>query len=294
MTGKALVLGAGGNFGGAVAKALTAAGWQVTRFQRGTDMTAAAQGMDVIVNGLNPPNYHNWARLIPQITDEAISAAQVSGATVLVPANVYPYGIEPGPWGAQTPHRPNTRKGVIRAQMEASYLAAASRGDVRVIILRGGDFLQSDAPNSVMHRVVLPGVKKGYITAFGLPDARRAYAYLPDLARATVGLLNQRATLPAFADVPFAGHVFSMNDLATLIARQIDKPVQIKPFAWWLFRVLGPFWELARELEEMRYLFDHSHSLASGPLAELLPDFKATPLDQIVADHLRYRGLLGK
>lgn len=292
MTGKALVLGASGNFGGALAQSLTAAGWQVTRFQRGTDMTMAAQDMDVIVNGLNPPNYHNWAMLIPQITDRVIAAAQASGATVLVPGNVYPFGIEPGPWGAQTPHRPTTRKGAIRAAMEASFLAAANRGDARVIILRGGDFLQSDAPNSVMHRVVLPGVKKGYITAFGSPDAQRAYAYLPDMARAAVGILNLRATLPAFADVPFAGHVFSMTDLATIIARQTGKPIQIKPFTWWLFRVLGPFWELARELPEMRYLFDHSHSLASQPLASLLPDFKATPLEQIVADHLRYRGLL--
>ncbi len=292
MTGKALVLGAGGNFGGAAAKALAAAGWQVTRYRRGTDMTAAAMGMDAIVNGMSPPNYHNWAQLVPQITRDVLTAARASGATVMVPGNVYPYGIEPGPWAPDTPHRPNTRKGAIRAQMEGAYRAATTKGQARVIILRGGDFLQSDAPNSVMHRVVLPGVKKGFITSFGKPDAARAYSYLPDMARAAVGLLDQRATLPAFVDVPFAGHTFAMTDLARMITGLTGKPIQIKPFAWWMFRALGPFWELARELQEMRYLFDLPHSLAPEPLAQLLPDIATTPLEQIVADHLHHSGVL--
>ena len=44
-------------------------------------------GADVIDNGLNPPNYHNWAKLIPQITADVIAAAKASGATVLLPGN---------------------------------------------------------------------------------------------------------------------------------------------------------------------------------------------------------------
>ena len=93
-----LVLGASGLFGSRAAQAFGAAGWQVRRYQRGTDMTAAAMGADVIVNGMNPPMYHNWAQLIPQITSQVLGAAKASGATVIVPGNVYPYGNQPGPW----------------------------------------------------------------------------------------------------------------------------------------------------------------------------------------------------
>ncbi|MGB3280705.1 MAG: epimerase, partial [Pseudorhodobacter sp.] len=78
MTGKALILGASGGFGGAMAQALGRAGWQVTRYRRGTNMTKAAQGMDVIVNGLNPPKYHNWAKLIPEITADVLGSAKAS------------------------------------------------------------------------------------------------------------------------------------------------------------------------------------------------------------------------
>jgi len=53
-----LVLGASGLFGSHAAQAFAEAGWTVRRFRRGSDMAAAAQGAQVIVNGLNPPKYH--------------------------------------------------------------------------------------------------------------------------------------------------------------------------------------------------------------------------------------------
>lgn len=99
MKREVLVLGASGNFGSRAAEAFEAAGWAVRRYRRGTDMAAAAQGAGLIVNGLNPPNYHAWDRLIPQITSQVLAAARSSGATVLVPGNVYAYGDQPGPGG---------------------------------------------------------------------------------------------------------------------------------------------------------------------------------------------------
>ena len=101
-----LILGASGLFGSHAAAAFQTAGWTVRRYQRGTDMARAAMEADLIVNALNPPKYHNWAKLIPQITGQVIAAAKASGATILVAGNVYVYGIAPGPWGPGTPHHP--------------------------------------------------------------------------------------------------------------------------------------------------------------------------------------------
>ena len=103
MTRTVLILGASGGFGSAAAKAFDAAGWQVQRFRRGSDMTAAAQGAALIVNAMNPPDYHDWARQIPAITASVMAAARASGARVLIPGNVYVYGDQPGPWSASTP-----------------------------------------------------------------------------------------------------------------------------------------------------------------------------------------------
>lgn len=285
MTNTVLVLGANGNFGSHAARAFAAAGWEVRRYQRGTDMIAAAKGVDVIVNGLNPPSYHNWKKFIPEITAQVIAAGLASGATVMVPGNVYVYGDQSGPWGPDTPHRPVSRKGAIRMEMERTYREASAKG-LQTIILRGGDFLDPASKTSIMSMVVLKSLAKGVVTAPGVPTARRAYAYLPDMTRALVQLAEMRKTLPAFSDIPFAGYSFSVEDLRAKLQALSGRPLKMARFAWLPVRMLQPVWELAREMVEMRYLFDTPHSLDPAPLAALLPEFKVTPLDTIIAAHL--------
>ncbi|MDP2061508.1 MAG: epimerase [Phaeovulum sp.] len=294
MVGKTvLVLGAGGNFGGAAAAALAAAGWQVSRYARGTDMGLAARGASLIVNGLNPPNYHAWARLIPEITASVLAAGRASGASILVPGNVYVFGTEPGPWGAATPHRPVARKGQVRAEMEARYHEAAGRGQ-KVVILRAGDFVAAGNAGTILNMVMLKAIARGRVTALGAPEVPHAWADLSDLGRATVALAEQLPALPAFNDIGFAGLTFSPADLAAEAARQLSRPVALKRFPWWALRLAAPVWELGRELLEMRYLYETPHSIDGGDFAHLLPGFSSKTLPQVVAEHLAARGLQGR
>ncbi len=281
MSKTVLILGASGNSGAALVRAYDAAGWQVRRYTRGTAVEPVARGADLIVNAMNPPNYHDWARQIPAITELAMTAARASGARVLIPGNVYVYGDQPGPWSPATPHRPVTRKGRIRAEMEAAWRASG----LPVTILRAGDFLDGTQPGLMMGLVVLKGLARGRITAPGDPTARRAHAYLPDFARAAIAL-SDRDDLPVFADIPFPGHSFSINDLAAEITRQTGRSLQIGRFSWWAMRLAAPVWELAREFGEMRYLYDHPHTLDGAAFHALVPGFEATPFSRVVAEHL--------
>ncbi|HWP06185.1 MAG TPA: hypothetical protein VNN72_10605, partial [Polyangiaceae bacterium] len=64
MTQTVLILGASGKIGRYSEEAFRRAGWHVKRWDRQReDLAQAARGVDVIVNGLNPPKYHDWARL---------------------------------------------------------------------------------------------------------------------------------------------------------------------------------------------------------------------------------------
>ncbi len=289
MTRIALVLGASGNFGAQMAEALWDAGWQVRTYARGTDMAAAAQGAALIVNGLNPPRYHDWARKIPEITASVLAAAQASGATVLVPGNVYVYGATPGLWGAETAHRPVSRKGAIRAAMEARYREAADRGQ-RVILLRGGDFVDPARDATIWRMVMLKGVASGRVTAMGAPSVRRAYAWLPDMARAGAALAGLGEALPAYADIPFAGHAASIDEIARRAAVLFGRQMRIGRFPWWALRLASPVWELGRELLEMRYLYETDHALDPAPLQAWLPEFRPSSLDAMIEAHLPPRG----
>lgn len=279
MTGTVLILGGSGKIGSHSAEAFWNAGWSVRHYDRKTgDMTAAAMGADVIVNGLNPPAYHNWEQQIPAITDQVIAAAKASGATVIIPGNIYNFGEVTGGIGPDTPQVAHTRKGRIRIAMEQAYCASG----VPTIVLRAGNFITPDGNGDVMSMLMLKDAKKHRITAAGDPDARQAYAYVPDWARAALMLADRRSTLPPFADIPFPGHTFTATELRDTIARATGTTWRIAQFPWWLMTVLWPVWELAREFREMRYLYTMDHWIDGTRFAEVLPDFTPTPLDDVM------------
>lgn len=282
MTKTVLILGASGRSGGHAAKAFAADGWTVRRFDRSKDdIVEAATGADVIFNGMNPPNYQNWAENIPRITSDVIAAAQASGATVIVPGNVYVYGNQSGVMSADTPHNATSRKGKIRARMEATYRQAAREG-VQVIILRAGDFIDPEGNEDAMEVMMLRALKKDRLTYAGDVSAVRAHCYLPDFAKAAVMLVNRRKQLDMFEDIPFAGHSFSMLGLKSELEALTGQDLKLVGFPWWLFRALSPVWELARELTEMRYLWSLDHQLDNARIAELLPEFRATSLEEVL------------
>lgn len=283
MTKTVLITGASGKIGRHAARAFEAAGWTVRKFKRGTDMIAAAQGADVIVNGMNPPAYHNWAEIIPQITEQHIAAAQVSGATVIIPGNVYNFGNQIGAaWDENTPHAPTSRKGQIRKEMEQRY----AQSGVQTIILRAGNFIDPDGHDDVMDIMVLRGMQRGRIGRAGPAHTTQEWCYLPDWARAAVALADKRDQLAAFEDVPFGNHALNAEELRQTMTRLTGRSYRFSTFPWWAMRLLSPFWELARELSEMRYLSETDHRLSDDKLMRLLPGFKKTPLSKVLASKL--------
>ncbi|MGB5557102.1 MAG: NAD-dependent epimerase/dehydratase family protein [Paracoccaceae bacterium] len=279
MTKTVLILGASGKIGRHSAAAFQKAGWTVRAYDRKTEsMTRAAMGADVIVNGLNPPAYHDWARLIPKITGQVIEAARASGATVIVPGNVYNFGDTPGIWSEMTPQKPVSRKGRIRVEMERAYRASG----VQTIILRAGNFIDPDRNGDVMAMLYMRAIAKGRLTYAGRTDAMQAYAYLPDWARAAVRLAEMREGLQSFEDVPFPGHSFTVDELKAGLEQELGRALKLASFPWWLMTLTAPFWELAREMGEMRYLWNIDHRLSGEKFARLLPGFEPTDLRTVM------------
>lgn len=290
MTQTVLIIGASGHCGSHVARAFDAAGWQVLRFDRKTqDIVEAAHGADVIFNGANPPNYHNWAENIPRITEDAIRAAKTSGATLIQPGNVYVYGDQPGVMSEETPQTPHTRKGRIRVEMEQRLRRAAADG-TQTILVRAGDFIDPVKGGDALQLVYFRNLARARISSGGDPTVQRAYCYLPDYARAVVQLAARKESLRNYEEVPFPGHTFSVLDLASCITALTGRDVTIGEFPWWMMRASAPFWELARELLEMRYLWSLDHRLDGARLAELLPEFQATELPEVVSESLKLAG----
>lgn len=314
----ALVLGATGGIGGAVAKALIRRGWDVRGLARDpaaaeagwsgrsptwvagdamnrADVVAAAQDVDAIVHAVNPPGYRDWDRLVLPMMANAIAAARsAGGARVVLPGTIYNFDpARVSVVDADTAQHPRTRKGAIRVTLERMLEDAAPA--VPSLILRAGDFFG-------------PGAKASWF-AQGLVKAGRpvrrlfnpstgpghSWAYLPDLAEAFARLMDGSDRLAAFERLQFEGyHDASGAGMTDAVRRAVGRDVPVRAFPWWLMRVLAPVGGFAREVVEIEPYWRHPMRLDNARLLALLGDEPRTPLDAAVATTLAELGCLDR
>lgn len=293
MSNSALILGSTGRFGRAAATAFRAAGWRVTEWRRSdpgaapmpdvirgelTDRSALrrAAEVDVIVNALNPA-YTDWEASLPWMTAAVIDAAKATGATVLIPGNVYNYGQNLPPLlTTTTPHVGDHKKARQRIEMEAAYRASG----VKTIILRGGDFIDTVPGDNWFEGQITANVAKGKVMYPGPTDLTHAWAYLPDMTRAAEMLAARRDTLPDFADIGFPGYTLTGGELLNLIERAAGRPLKRSGLPWFALRLMGLFSPMIREVASMRYLWRRPHRIEATDFSRALPDFQPTePLD---------------
>ncbi len=300
---KVIILGAKGRFGRAAVDAFLASNWEVSAFARswegvekraGIELIAgdafdasavanAAAGCDVIVNALNPP-YPKWAHDLPRFTKNVIEAAKTTGATVMIPGNVYCYGEGmPERLTENTPHAPTSRKGQLRDEMELAY-ASASNDGVQTIILEAGDYIEREKTGNWFDSHISADVANGCVMYPGPLDQIHAWAYLPDLARAMVELAKKRTSFAAFERIGFPGYSVTGQSLVNAIEQATRRSLKVKGMPWPMIRLLGFVVPQMREVAEMSYLWRTPHAIDGAKLAAALPDFNATPIEVAIAD----------
>ncbi|AFQ50064.1 NAD-dependent epimerase/dehydratase family protein [Burkholderia cepacia] len=315
---QALVLGASGGIGSEVARQLRAAGWQVRALKRGLDaetverdgiawmrgdaldreaVVRAARGCSVIVHAVNPPGYRNWGQQVLPMIDNTIAAATVAQATVVLPGTVYNYGPDTFPvLREEAPQHPVTRKGAIRVEMERRLQAATAQG-VRTIIVRAGDFFGAHARNNWFGQgLVKAGRPVAAISVPGRPGVGHQWAYLPDVARTMVELLERRDTLEPFARFHLGGHWDADGTQMAQAVRRVAQRHGMRPtvrrFPWWLVWVAAPFVTTMREMLEMRYLWREPLRMDNARVTAVLGREPVTPLDTAVEQALAGLGCL--
>jgi len=302
----ALITGATGGVGGAVAEALLRHGWRVRALtrrpatatagidwiqgdaMRPEDLARAAEGAEILFHGANPPGYRNWRGLAVPMLRNAIDAAKASGARLIYPGSVYVYGPDAWPVAAETaPQHPRTRKGAIRVEMEAMLASEAGRG-LRTLTVRAGDFFGPHAPSSWVAMIMLQNGKRlGRILTPERKGVGHAWAYLPDLAETIAQLADREAKLPPAETLHFRGHVLQGRQMAEAVARADGGLLPVRGFPWALVFAGAPFNTTMRELLEMRYLWRETITLDNGRLRAILGTEPHTPLDAAVMSTVR-------
>jgi len=128
------------------------------------DRKAAARalhGADVayLVLGL-PYRLSVWRRDLPTIVDNVIAAATAEGTHLVYFDNVYAYGMTDSPMTEDSPIRPSSRKGEVRAHM-LDRLDSARESGLAVTVARSADFYGPGASTGVFNSMCIDSVAKG-------------------------------------------------------------------------------------------------------------------------------------
>lgn len=307
----AMVIGATGGVGGAIADRLVTDGWRVRAPHRDPDraratsgrphlewvrgdamspdeIAAASEGAEIVVHGVNPPGYRNWAGLQLPMLASSIAAARAAGTRLLFPGTVYNYGPDVFPLIDETdPQNPISRKGAVRVKMEQALRAA----DVPVLIVRAGDFFGPRPGNNWLSQGIVRAGRP--ITAVSYPgplEVRHAWAYLPDVAETFVRLLG--AGPSDLETLHMQGQSVTGHELVAGLEAAAGRKLAVRRLPWLAIAAAAPFNETLREMQEMRYLWQREVLLDNRRLVARLGAEPRTPLPQALRAALIGQGSL--
>jgi nucleoside-diphosphate-sugar epimerase len=219
----------------------------------------AARGASTVYHCMNPPYYARvWEGLLPRYMDNLLAAARFSGARLVVLDNVYMLGRPQGrPLNEDTPPRPCSRKGEVRARVAERMWEAHRRGDVRVTSGRASDFYGPGGTlthlGDQFWRPVIAG-KRGRVLVN--PDAIHTYHYIPDVAAglATLGTAANDAYGRPWM-LPCAP-AETMRALVVRFSQELGRKIELMVVPRAVIKTLALVVPFLREIDEMSYQWE--------------------------------------
>lgn len=235
-----------------------------------------------IINCVNPP-YHRWALDWPPMHQAFMTAAERSGAVLVMTDNLYAFGPDaPMPLHESDPMLATGTKGMVRRQMADDLLAGHAAGRFRATLARASDFIGPEVLGSAMGERVVPRVLAGKkVSVLGSLDAPHHFSYMPDVAATLATIATDERAWGRAWHVPNAPAVGQRATVQALAAAA-GTDVAVGSIPRIALTVAGVFVPMMRELRETAYQFERPW-IADSTLTEQTFGLRATPLAEQAA-----------
>jgi nucleoside-diphosphate-sugar epimerase len=216
-----------------------------------------------------------WREQWPIIIQNVINVAKETKARLIFFDNVYMYGLVDGPMTEQTPYKPNSVKGEIRAGIASKIMEEVKAGNISASIARAPDFYGTDSQNSFFDMMVLDKYSKKQTAQWiGNPKVKHNFIYVPDAGKAMFLLGQSPESDNQIWHLPTAPVKTGMEfiELAASIYGVKPKFMAINKFMLWL---VGLFQKVVAGTVEMYYQYDHNYNFNSDKFEKAF-NFKPT------------------
>lgn len=242
----------------------------------------AARGATAVYNCANPPDYARWEGVVEPLYAAIWDAAERAGSRLVQLDNLYMYGRpDRSPFDEETPLRPCSHKGELRAKLARALFEREERG-LAVAVGRASDYFGPNTPNvSVFRPDVLERIRRGgTVYVFGDPDMPHSYSYTPDVARGLAVLGTHEAAAGRVWHLPVAAQLCT-RELIERFAAQAGTRVKVRAVPTWGLRAVGLVSPLMRALAEMTYQWEIPYLVDDGDFRRTF-GVGPTPLDEAI------------
>lgn len=233
-------------------------------------VTRAADGAETIFVVTNPP-YTTWPRDWPPVFDAAITAAERTGASLVVMGNLYPYGSPNGPMTEHTPELTTETKGLVRKAGWHAVREATREGRIRGVEVRASDYFGAGSGGTAhlgeafFTRILSSKTARGV----GDVDLEHSWSYVPDIVTTLSAAADWSGEWGRIWHVP-SGTPHPRAEIAAQLNALYGTTGEAAAYPQWMLRALGTFSPMMREIAASSYQFTVPYVIDAAETSRLL------------------------
>lgn len=230
-----------------------------------------------------------WQKEWPLIMRNVIDACIACECRLVFFDNVYMYGRVDGSMTEETPFKPVSKKGEVRAEIASMLLKEMKSGKLNALIARSADFYGPHSEKvSFLHQLMLKNQRAGKAAQW-MMNARAPHSltYTPDAAAAIYTLASDESAYGQTWHLPTAAPALTGEELAGIGARFSEGKDKVTVMPRWMLRMAGWFIPVIGESMEMLYQYDSPYHFDSSKF-EKQYGWKATSYEDGIRDTIKF------
>jgi len=201
-----------------------------------------------------------WRTQWPPLMKNVIDACKKNNSKFVFFDNVYSYGRVNGWMTEETPVKPDSEKGKVRAELNKMIMSEVEQGKLKAIIAKAADFYGPNTPLSFVNIMVFDNFKKGKKAQWFIDfNKKHSFTYTPDAGKGTAILGNTESAYNQIWHLPTNKSVLTGKEFIELTAKAMGVKPEYMVVKKWMVKMLGMFNKVVKESVEMLYQNDSDY-----------------------------------
>jgi nucleoside-diphosphate-sugar epimerase len=221
----------------------------------------AVEGSEVVYLTLGMKYDINvWQTQWPKLMRNVLDACKKNNSKFVFFDNIYIYGKVNGWITEDSPIKPDSEKGKVRAELHKIIMNEVEQGNLKAIIARAADFYGPNTPLAFVNVLVFDNLKKGKKPQWLIDvDKKHTYTYTPDAGKATAILGNTDSAYKQVWHLPTNRNALTGREFIALAAKAFGVKSEYTILRKWMLQLVGLFIKEIKENNEMLYQNDSDY-----------------------------------